>query len=62
MTGDAFAVEWQPDVGARRKLRFEPVDERWLRVEYEWNGCQWREVGNELVDDVELESDAEIVA
>lgn len=59
MTGDAFSVEWQPDRGPRRKVRFEPVSEGWRRTTYQWNGCQWRPVGTEHVDDVELESDRE---
>lgn len=65
MSEDAFEVQWRPPVGPARKIRFEPRsrsdDAEYTRVEFEWTGCAWRHVGEEPVQDVVLERDAEIL-
>lgn len=51
-----FDLLWTPEGGQPRKLSFEPrSDGGFLRIEKEWNGCQWRETGSERVENVRLE-------
>ncbi len=42
--------------GPRRRYRFEPrhTGPGWWRFEDEWTGCQWRPVGREVLNDIEL--------
>jgi len=61
MTGDAIDIRYDPAGGQPRKISFRPrSDGRWLRVTLEWNGCQWRETGTEIVEDVDLEAPAAV--
>ncbi|QHS17212.1 hypothetical protein GWK26_08690 [haloarchaeon 3A1-DGR] len=63
MTGDAIAITFKPESGPRRRFRYEPRPDGpgWWRIEDEWNGCRWRIVGREPVDDVECDADAEVL-
>lgn len=50
---DAHGFVYRPTRGPKRRVVFEPRSEGgWLRVEAEWNGCQWRETGREVVETV----------
>ena len=40
-----------------RRVRFEPVGDRYRRIEESWTGCRWRHVGREFVADLALEAD-----
>ncbi|QCC60762.1 hypothetical protein NP511_02125 [Natrinema thermotolerans] len=64
MTRQAFDVRWRGVDGTARKITFEPTCGGYLRIEREWTGAKWREVGREPVEDVALEvgSDAVEVA
>ncbi len=53
---EGFDVRFDPTYGAPRKIAFEPADDgEWIRIDYEWTGCTWRERGFERCDDVDLE-------
>lgn len=63
MTEDALTVEFEPDRGPRRRLRFEPRGrDSYERVEEEWTGCTWRATGREIVDELSIDRGAEVVA
>ncbi|AHG00987.1 hypothetical protein HALLA_12220 [Halostagnicola larsenii XH-48] len=48
-----FDIRWDPEGRSPRKLSFRPTDMgHWRRVELVWNGCQWREVGWDRVENV----------
>ena len=61
MTDGAFAVRWRGVDGVGRKMRFEPTCSGHLRIEVEWTGVQWREVGSEPVEHVAIETEEGIV-
>lgn len=56
MTRGAFDVRWYGVDGVARKLSFEPMCAGHLRIEYEWTGIEWREVGREPVEEVAIET------
>ena len=54
---DAATLRFDPAGRAPRRLRFEPrADGDWERREEVWNGCRWRGVGSERVDDLAVEN------
>jgi len=51
----AYSIRYDLAGGPPRKIEFHPSerpDTEYIRVVREWNGCQWRTVGREPVDDV----------
>ncbi|PCR89465.1 hypothetical protein [Natrinema ejinorense] len=53
---EGFDVRFDPTYGAPRKIAFEPAGcGDWLRIDYEWTGCTWRERGFERCDRVGFE-------
>jgi hypothetical protein len=51
-----LVVEQTLATGQRRRFRWEPRDDgTWARYEDEFDGGQWRPVGREVVDDVDIE-------
>lgn len=53
---NAVVVRWTPLCGEPRRYVFEPRDDGdYLQIEHEWNGCQWRQVGAEIVETVTVE-------
>ena len=59
MQRDGLTLRWEPARGPPRRVRFEPrsLDGLIERIEEEYTGCVWREVGRELVGDVAIELD-----
>ena len=53
---DGFSIEYRPAHQPRRRQRYDPRDsaDGWWLIEEEWNGCKWRIVGREPVDDVSV--------
>lgn len=50
-----FDIRWDPEGRSPRKFSFRPADMgHWRRVELVWNGCQWREVGWDRVENVSI--------
>jgi hypothetical protein len=46
----ALSYSYDPVAGPARRIEFAPHDgDRYCRVESEWTGCRWREVGREVV-------------
>lgn len=56
MTRGSFDVRWRGLDGVTRKYRFEATCTGHLRIECEWTGIQWREVGREPVEEVAIET------
>lgn len=57
MTGKPFTVEYTDvETHTRRRVRYEPGGDSWLRLEQEHTGCAWRTIGRERVTDVLVES------
>lgn len=57
MTDDREAIvcEWEPGGRASRRMVFEPRADGYYRREQVWSGRdEWRTVGTEQVDDVEI--------
>lgn len=51
-----LVVEQTLPSGQRRRLRWEPRDDgTWARYEDELDGDTWRPVGQEIVDDVDID-------
>ena len=53
---DELAVEWTGVDGTRRRVQIIPDTsgrEGW-RIEEEWTGVSWREIGREPISDVEI--------
>lgn len=56
MRTDGFEVQWTSAGGATRKFVFEPhSDGGYVRIDKEWTGRKWREVGQKRVESVEIE-------
>lgn len=51
--GNVRRVKWVPS---------EREGAEYVRLEEEWSGCGWREVGAEPVTDVEIEASSDLVA
>lgn len=44
------------------RVRFEgTANGRWRRIREQWTGCAWRRRGAELVDELEIEADADVL-
>ena len=56
MTDSAIDVRWCGIDGKFRKIRFEPICNDYLRIEYEWTRLEWREIGCEPVEEVAIET------
>ena len=52
----SLEVRFTVQRGPRRRYRFQPraTGPGWWRIEDEWTGCQWRPVGREVLDEVEI--------
>jgi len=58
-----FVLTFDPLRGPRRREVFARRDDgRWDRREYLWGGCDWHFTGSEIVDEVEIDIGAEVVA
>lgn len=56
MTG-GVTVRW----GCER-VRFEETDDgQWRRIREQWTGCAWRRRGVVVVDELEIEADADML-
>jgi len=52
-----YSIRFDPTEGPPQKIVFRPCDRPgagYIRVEKEWDGCHWRVVGSEPVDDVRV--------
>lgn len=59
---DSITLRWTPPNARPRQLILEPRSTGgWTRIEREWTGEEWRQVGQEIVSDVELEAPAAVV-
>lgn len=62
MTDGSITLRWTPPNARPRKIVLEPRSVGgYHRLEFEWDGDDWRLVGEEIVADVELEAPAAIV-
>ena len=52
-----FAITFTSESGARRRYRFEkrPVHEQWHRYEDELDQGEWRPIGHEIVENIDIE-------
>lgn len=61
MTDCAFEVRWRGVDDVVRKMSFEPTCSGHLRIEAQWTGAGWREVGREPVEDVATETETGVL-
>mgnify|MGYP007047138350 CR=1 FL=1 len=61
MSRKPFEVRWRGIDGVARKYSFEPMHGEYLRIEYEWTGDHWREVGREPAEDVACEVESGVL-
>jgi hypothetical protein len=54
--GTRIDVHWAPEHGTRHRVQFSlrPDEQGWLRIESEWTGYRWRQIGSETVTDIEV--------
>lgn len=54
---NVFTVTLNPVTAPRRHLRFisQSDSNKWWRIEEEWTGCQWRQVGRDVLHDVVID-------
>lgn len=52
---DAFRIAYSPDIGPRRRVRYQPTDNGWVRISERREGSAWHMEGRELVDGVAVE-------
>ncbi|MFC7095698.1 hypothetical protein [Halobaculum marinum] len=56
-----YELKLEPNSGLPRKLAIEPATdgEKWTLHEFEYNGCIWRQVGSEQLDEFSTQVTAE---
>ena len=46
---DPIVLQWTPQGGPREKLTIKQTDDGWIRIEAQWDGCQWQDIDLEQI-------------